>query len=333
MSMHLHRSNQTKVLRSAAVSRCKYCGVPVEWFDRHDGMRIPLTCEFPTRCIPARMRWHVDRGVAYPGHDTSSQYCRIPHPAVCPATDHPDLPPPLQDVVRRLAIRMRTGIDNGTFIPPPVETETETDAESPGPDQVQHVRHVINCHGSLRIGPGPIEELQCIARDSHTEQRCENGICDLTEGRWELTSINPDHATGRQGQQILDLTGGSIWAWHLTDFTVVRRWWAQRCHAHFGTDEPDHVANEFVPFHPLRHDAHVLTQRPDGYDLPGVSDGRHDIRCGPEERVKCATPTCSNSTVTSPHKGWLCWQCEKLQQRRERTHRRWNQLLPDDQPG
>ncbi|WP_226651559.1 DUF6083 domain-containing protein [Streptomyces hydrogenans] len=35
------------------------------------------------------------------------RYCRIPHPAICPAAEHPDLPEELQDVVARLAVRMR----------------------------------------------------------------------------------------------------------------------------------------------------------------------------------------------------------------------------------
>ncbi|MGW9120237.1 DUF6083 domain-containing protein [Streptomyces sp. NPDC055663] len=325
MSIHLHRSNRTKVLRRTATSLCKYCGTPVEWFERHDGLRIPLTCEFPASRIPVRMRWYIDRGVAYPGTDASSGYCRIPHPAICPAVDHPDLPSDLQDVVRRLAVRMRASIESGDFIPF-VETVTEEEVESPGPEQVQPTRHVIDCHGSLRIGPCAIEELQCIARDTLTGQRCETGICDFSEGRWELTDINQQQATGRLGQQVLEITGGSIWVWHLTDFNVVRRWWAQRCHEHFNTDDPDHVANEFVPFHPLRHDAHVLTERPTGYDPQSNGEKRIFIHDGPEQRTECASPSCSNATILSPQEGWLCWRCEELQRRRQRIHQRRNRV-------
>ncbi|WP_406466383.1 DUF6083 domain-containing protein (plasmid) [Streptomyces sp. NBC_00111] len=332
MSMHLHRSNQTKILRQAGVSLCKYCGTPVEWFQRYDALRIPLTNEFPSRRVPASLRWHINRGVAYPGTDASNGYCRIPHPAICPAVDHPDLPPTIQDLVRRLAVRMRTAIERGEFEPfvEPDDPVAAEEVESPGPEKVRQVRHVVGYHSLLRIGPCAIEDLQCIARDEHTEHRCEGRVADLSEGRWERVAINEEQATGRLGQMVLNLTGGSIWVWHLPDFNVSLRWWNQRCHDHFNSPQPDHTENEFVPFHPLRHDAFVLTERPTGYDL-NTEDALLVIHDGPGERTKCAGPSCTNTSVLSPEEGWMCWQCEKLLRRRRAVHQRWGQA-PEEVP-
>ncbi|WP_226652260.1 DUF6083 domain-containing protein [Streptomyces hydrogenans] len=65
--MHLHRSNQTRLLRRLAADRCKYCDTPIEWFERYDSLRIPLSPEFPAGPVPQRMQWHLAKGVAYPG--------------------------------------------------------------------------------------------------------------------------------------------------------------------------------------------------------------------------------------------------------------------------
>lgn len=322
MSMYLHRSTKTTVLRRAGASRCKYCNTPVEWFERYDALKIPLTNEFPSRRVPAKMRWHIERGIAYPGTDAYSGYCRIPHPAICPAVDHPDLPPDIQDLVRVLAVRMRTAIEKGEFTPY-VEPVAQEEVEHPEPEQAQQVRHVIAYGGTLRIGPCAIEGLRCIARDSQTGQRCESAVCDLSEGRWETVSIDEKQATGRQGQMVLNLTGGTIWAWQVADFSIAVRWWRQHCPEHHNSPQPDHVQNEIIPFHPLRHDAYVLTERPADYDL--TPDDRVVIHHGPTTRTTCASPSCSNTTVLTHPTGWLCWQCEKQERRRRRTHQRWGQ--------
>lgn len=322
MSMYLHRSAQTKILRKSGAARCKYCNTPVEWFERYDALRIPLTTEFPTRRIPPKMRWHIERGIAYPGTDASNGYCRIPHPAVCPAFDHPDLPPDIQELVQVLAVRMRTAIERGEFTPY-VEPVAQEEAENPEPEKTQAVRHVIAYGGTLRIGPCAIEDLQCITRDSQTGQRCENAVCDLSEGRWGSVSIDEEQATGRLGQMVLNLTGGNIWAWQVADFNIAVRWWNQHCHEHHNSPEPDHVPSEFVPFHPLRHDAYILTERPTDYDLTPETEDQVVIHNGPAARTTCATPSCSNTSVLAYPDTWHCWQCEKLERYRQRIHTRW----------
>ncbi|MFE4177129.1 DUF6083 domain-containing protein [Streptomyces sp. NPDC056909] len=318
-NLYLHRSNQTKMLRRDAKARCKFCGTSIEFFDRYDGTRIPLTPEFPADSVPPRLRWHVDCGVAFPGRDPRAAYCRIPHPAVCPAVDHPDLPDQVVDVVRVLARRMNQAISNGEFVPYE-EPSTEQEVEHPGPEQTEQVRHIVAYYGVLRIGPCAIEDLQCIAEDQRTGERCEDGVYNADQGRWEEVDIDPQQATGRQGQLVLDVTQGRVWAWHLVDFHVARRWWSQRCEAHFESSRPDAVSNEFVPFHPVRHDAYLLTERPHGYE-PQNASNKIVIHEGPKGSTKCAR--CTNSTGRAVEEGWLCWQCERAEQRRARVHRRW----------
>lgn len=318
--MRLHQSNQTRLLRRSAAARCKYCDTPIEWFERYDALRIPLTPEFPAQRIPVSMRWHVNNGVAYPGGDNSSGFCRVPHPAVCPAVEHEDLPDDLQEVVQLLAVRMRGRIESGEFAPY-IEQPTEEEVSGPEPEETEEVRHVLAYHGTLRIAPCEISELQCVARDRKTKQRCESGVFDLAEGSWEVVDI--PHAPGRQGQAILSATGGQMWVWNVSDFNALRRWWAQRCHHHCQSEEPDHVKNEWLTFHPLRHGDFILTEQPQGYERPKAEGAEIVVHDGPGKRTKCAATDCSNATLTNPPKGWLCWRCEKIEMRRTQVHRRW----------
>ncbi|MCL7430153.1 DUF6083 domain-containing protein [Streptomyces sp. YS415] len=317
-NLHLHRSNYSKLLRRDGSTRCKFCGTPIEFFDRYDGTRIPLTPEFPSRAIPERMRWYLHRGVAYPGSD--GQYCRMPHPAVCPAVKHADLPDKVAEIVKVLAVRMRQAIESGEFTPYD-EAATETDVESPEPEEAEDIRHIVAYHGTLRIGPCAIEDLQCIAVDFRTGERCDNGVYDVDEGEWQQVDIDTTHVAGRAGQMVLDRTQGRVWAWHVNDWQIARRWWTQRCPEHINSTQPDAVDNEFVPFHPVRHDDYILDSRPLGYERQKTEEVIvvHD---GPRGgRTRCAT--CTNSTVATVPEGWLCWQCEKAARRRTRVHRRW----------
>ncbi len=316
-NLYLHRSNQTKLLRSDGRARCRFCGTPIEFFDRYDSTRIPLTPEFPTRAVPQRMRWHLHRGVAYPGSD--GEYCRIPHPAVCPAVDHPELPGELSEIVRVLAVRMQQAIQAGTFIPYQ-EPASEVDVESPEPEQAQDVRHIVAYFGTLRIAPCAIEDLQCIALDRRTGERCENGVYDVGEGAWQKVDIDTSQVAGRQGQMLLDRTQGQVWAWQLKDFHAARRWWSQRCPEHIDSSQPDAVGNEFVPFHPVRHDDFILDNQPTGYEAPQHNE-EVVVHEGPRGRTACAR--CSNSTVADVSEGWLCWQCNRAEKRRARVHQRW----------
>jgi len=326
VSLHLHRSNQTRLLRRTAADRCKFCGTPIEWFERYDTLRIPLSPEFPAQPVPQKMQWHLSKGVAYPGRDPFTGYCRIPHPAICPAADHPDLPEELQEVVSRLAVRMRGRIERGEFAPY-IEPVIEEQVAFPDPDEAQEVRHVISYYGTLRLAPCEVHELRCISTDPRTRERCVNGVFDLDEGKWEEVDI--PYAPGRQGQQILTVTGGRMWAWVVNDFNYLRRWWKQQCLDHFGSGAPDHVTFELIQFHPLLHDDYILTERPEGYDRKpsGEEIVIHDGPTG--DNTVCAGPGCWHSTVGRQPEGWRCWECDRVERRRTRVHRRWAQPASD----
>ncbi|MCZ0982953.1 DUF6083 domain-containing protein [Streptomyces diastatochromogenes] len=319
MSLYLHRSNQTKLLRRNTTDRCKYCSTPIEWFERYDTLRIPLTPELPTSRIPPRMRWHISKGVAYPGGDPQTEFCRIPHPAICPAVPHPDLPDELQDVVTRLAVRMRGRIERGEFVPclAPVEEAAEVSV----PEAVGNIRHVISYYGTLMIAPGEVHDLQCIATHAGTGQRCEASVFDLDEGKWEEVDI--PHAPGRQGQQILSGAGGRMWVWTINDFDCLRRWWKQRCVDHYRSPQPHHVEFELVKFHALIHGDHILTTRPEGYERTTKGE-RLVVHDGPAMDVTvCSNVGCRHSAFGKMEEGWLCWSCERTAKRRARVHRRW----------
>ncbi|MGW7521854.1 DUF6083 domain-containing protein [Streptomyces sp. NPDC054796] len=326
MPMRLDASSHSKLLRRKAAGECRYCGVRVEWFDRFDRTRIPLTTEVPRSQVPERFRWYVDAGVAYPGNDPGgSRYCRIPHPAVCPALEHEGLPEEMADVVARLAVRMRIRIDKGEFVPalPPQEEEAAAVSE-PAPEQKQTLpdqRHIVRYFSYLRLAPGRIEDLRCVAEEDGA--RCPDGVFSADQGRWEQMEM--PHVPGRSGQMLLTQTGGAMWVWSLEglDWGTVSRWLGQRCPAHAdGSSAPDHSASEWEPFHPQRHADFVLAERPEGYDPPRAPEGI-TVHDGPRTTTVCAQDGCFNSTVATVHEGWLCWRCSKRAQRRARTHSRW----------
>ncbi|WP_432038692.1 DUF6083 domain-containing protein [Streptomyces cucumeris] len=324
MNMWLHRANQTSMLRSTGADRCKYCGIRVDWFDRYDTKRIPLTPEIPAKRVPDRFQWHVDKGVAYPGADQrAGGYCRLPHPAVCPAVEHHDMPEELADIVMRLGVRMHNSIARGEFVPAAVP-EAEEEISEPDPEDSQDsdgTRHTISYHGALRLAPCQLEDIQCIAALEDGE-RCPNGILDVDEGRWE--QIGVPYAPGRAGRMILSQSDGKMWVWSLTgDFTTVLRWFKQRCGDHYQhSTVPDHGPRELTEFHVLRHADFIVTQRPEGYDPPPTPES-FTIHEGPRKPQRCVGPGCFNSTVSPVAEEWLCWQCARTAKRRERVHRRW----------
>ncbi|GGT87464.1 DUF6083 domain-containing protein [Streptomyces violascens] len=315
--MRLHRDNQSKLLRGEAAARCKYCGTPIEWFDRHDSGRIPLTPELPARRVPDRFRWHVNVGVAYRGTPADSGYCRIPHTAVCPAVEHTGLPPDIDSIVQMLAVRMRSRIEKGEFAPALVEpTEPAAPAAAKVPEVP--VRHVLRHHTNLQLAPGAIEEVRCIVTEGPADERCPNMIFDLGEGCWERVDV--PYAAGRAGQMVLNSSGGLMWVWSVPEFMHVRRWWKQCCPAHEDVVVADHMGTEWVPFETWRHGEYIVTEQPTGYERPAEEFPIHE---GPRELWRCAEPGCFNSSVHARPEGWLCWKCAQARERRTRTHRRW----------
>ncbi|MFD7921004.1 DUF6083 domain-containing protein [Streptomyces sp. NPDC059740] len=329
MSMRLHQANASTLLRRTGADHCAYCGTPVEWFDRYDTQRIPLTVEVPSRHVPVRFRWHVDKGIAYPGEDArAGGHCRLPHPTVCPALDHTDLPEELVDVVRRLAVRMRARVARGEFTPqpppeqqPPAQPAAARSGDA-GAAAADRVRHTLHYSTVLLLAPCRIEDVRCVAALEDGE-RCPEPIFAVEEGAWERVDV--PYAPGREGQTILSRTGGTMWVWSLraAGFTTVSRWWKQRCTSHDDVaGSPDQCPREWVEFHPLRHSEHIVTDRPQGYDLPPAPADDLTVFDGPRERTRCAESGCSNATVAPVPADWRCWQCVRQARRRAAVHRR-----------
>ncbi|WP_146074938.1 DUF6083 domain-containing protein [Streptomyces sp. Ru73] len=326
MNLWLNPGSSSNRIRSTAVEFCRYCGEAIEWFDRFDRKRIPLTPEVPSKRIPDRFRWHIDGGIAYPGSYAQHMggYCRIPHPAVCPALDHQDLPRILQTYATALGMRIQKRIACGKFTPAAVpdceEEVSEPDPESTGAPE----RHILSFGGALRLAPGPIEDVQCVAADVSSTDRCPEMIFDADEGGWAPVDI--PHAAGREGQMILSQTGGQMWVWSLSSlsFSSARRWLDQHCPNHTEhSTAPDAVEREWVTFHPLRHADYILAKRPSGYALPFNQGEENAIHSSPGKRSICASQGCNNGSLAPVGKDWLCWQCTKVAKRRVQTHRRW----------
>lgn len=330
MAMRLHGASPTKLLRGSAAGRCRDCDLSIEWFDRHDKQRIPLTPEVPSRSVPEPFRWHVNAGIASPGTDPyAPDHCRIPHPAVCPARDHTGLPAAMAQLVGALAVRMRNRITRGEFAPVPdpapnagaTATATADDTVRPAPALDGAVRHVLHYAQTFRLAPGRIEDVRCTAQLGDG-QRCAESVFLADEGTW--TQVDLPHVPGREGQSILSLGDGQMWVWSLQNagFTTVSRWLDQRCpHHEDETLTPGHTDREWETFHPARHSAHLLTSRPHGYDAPTPATvPRPELRRRGRE---CADPTCTNGADWPAPEGWKCWRCAKTAGRRALTERRW----------
>ncbi|AXI78252.1 DUF6083 domain-containing protein [Peterkaempfera bronchialis] len=324
--LRIHQSSASKTLRSNDVDTCRYCGNLIEWFDRWNAARIPLTpMEFPSRAVPPRYAWNVSNGVAHGG--SGGEFCRIPHPAICPALDHDDLDPVLQPLVKALAVRMRTAIAHGTFTPavPEEPAQAEPRAESAA---VRPARHVLMYMGILYLAPGPIDEVRCVAYYDTLGDRCSNPVLEpeAREGSWTQTPI--PSVPGRLGRSAA--FNGTMWVFELSvpDYHSALRWLRQRCSLHHPSG-PDHdaVAPEWAEFQPGTHHAHILRQRPADADihapaLPNLL--RHTAAARPS--TTCAGQGCANASLAPVGPGWLCYQCTAKLKRRQQAERRRQRL-------
>ncbi|MEU1289774.1 DUF6083 domain-containing protein [Kitasatospora sp. NPDC005856] len=310
----IHRGSPSKVLRARAAGRCKWCGNRVAWYDRHDGGRIPLApVKFPSHRVPPRFQWSVDLGMAATG--ALFDWCFLAHPAICPAIEHEGLPQEFEDMVRVLGVRMRKMIDSGEFVPadPPLD-ETEVAEPEPAAAAGADERHVIS-HGSLlRICPGRIEDLRCVAEGA-PGQRCERPVFHADDGRWVEVVIPP--AKGRAGKLIMLTFSGRMWAWEIDplDFREASSWMWQRCLSHASAAEV--YERELVDFSTIRHHDFILRHRPAGYEPAVARREPRTVTGTSSERIICAGDGCHNGTVVEVDDGWLCWRCAPKNRRRQ----------------
>jgi hypothetical protein len=321
-TMWLHRQNHSATLRRDALTRCRYCGLLMEYFTRYDQKRLPVVPKLIRAvAVPARMRWHVMSGVAFPG-DGGSSHCYVPHPAFCPRVEHDDDDLSLAEA--RAVFRRKSDelIASGQFIPDLAPARCEDEVAEQYVQDVGDVRHVIAYGRMLWLAPSRIDTLQCVARADSTGERCRNLVW-TQDGSWEEMEI--PYAPGRAGQQVL-WAGMTMWvfALHTLYPAEFSRWMKQRCPSHDSGYIPDAVPPQWVHFDPLRHDAHILRQRPSGVvgaerDTESVMA---DLRLGPR-RTECATPGCGNGSVSQVPEGWVCSFCQRRRERRDRTHQKW----------
>ncbi|MFJ6382627.1 hypothetical protein ACIQI7_21815 [Kitasatospora sp. NPDC092039] len=219
-------------------------------------------------------------------------------------------------------------INEGAFVPRLRDEAPTEDAAQDAEPEVQAEqppsRHILACASTLRIAPGPIDELCCVALDEDTADRCKRGVFEPDEGQWVQMPV-PAPRTRTRARTAP--AGGPMWVWEvnpLLGYMDSLRWLRQHCAGHHQSEAPDATAVELVDFHPGWHAPYVLRDRPEGFALPAEPAEKPQGR--EHSRVVCAGDDCHNSTVVrGVRPGWLCYVCTRRAGRRTATHRRWQQ--------
>lgn len=322
-TMWLHQANRSTALRRDSLTRCRYCGLLMEYFDRYDHQRIPMVPKpLPVAAIPHRMRWHIAGGVAYPG-DGGEGRCFVPHPAFCPMVEHEDDDLMLAEARAAFRKKSEERIAAGLFIPRPAPARCEAEVAEQHVADAGEVRHVVAYGSLLWLAPGSIDTIRCVARAESTGQRCRKLVSE-DEGRWEEVEI--PYAPGRAGQQVL-WEGLTMWVYglHTLYSDEFSRWMQQRCLSHAAGYQADAVSSQWVIFNSLRHDKYILRERPAGVETRpagGIETALAGIFMQPK-RTTCATDGCVNGSAAPVPEGWICSECTQRSARRERTHKKW----------
>ncbi|NML54742.1 hypothetical protein HHL19_18950 [Streptomyces sp. R302] len=248
----------SRLLRCAQSARCPRCGNRI---DRHTttGPR-PVSLhpgELPTELVPADYRWHLASGVAYPAGD-GSPWCRIAHPAVCPAGTHPaDLPDSLNAISRKLALHTRHLIDTAAFTTPPSPPPITPEEPACRPQ-----RPVVQLLYTRYLAPVPVEDIQCVAQTVR-RTRCATPVLapGTVAGCWTLMPTTPHTQSSRK----LTLAARDIAVYDLTHLSYREqiRWRTQHCPTHAAsTAAPDLALADWEPFDPLLHHPFTATRLP-----------------------------------------------------------------------
>ncbi|MFB6628145.1 DUF6083 domain-containing protein [Streptomyces sp. NPDC056374] len=262
-ALRVAADSPTRLLRTAQHGECRDCGNQVAWHTTITQRAIPFhPAELPTVIVPEPHRWHVASGVAHHADD-GTPWCRITHLTLCPAHTAPQALPPALDTLRqRLALRTRRLLDTGAFTP-----GGQSAVEPPAEDACRPSCPVVQFLYSRYIAARPVEDIQCVAQTVR-RTRCPHPVLapGTTPGRWTLTPATP-HRTSRQ----LSLLAIDIALYDLghLPYSEQLRWRTQRCPAHAAAHAaPDLALAEWEPFDPLRHHAFLATR------LPGSSQHR-----------------------------------------------------------
>lgn len=243
----------TRLLRCGQSGRCRDCGHTVEWYYRPDQRPVPLhPRELPAAAVPENSRWHVSSGIAYPAGD-GSDWCRLPHTALCPARNPEPPIPHLSALRRRMAARTRRRIDAGTFTPRPTTATAEEDI------RCRPARPVVQILGIRYLAAHPVQDIQCLARTTRGRTRCTQPLADPQQpsGTWRLLP-----ATAATGQLALpaDLVM-AVYDLSALPYSEQMRWRAQRCPQH-GFAGAEMALTDWEPFDPLAHHEHIHSRLP-----------------------------------------------------------------------
>ncbi|WUD72095.1 DUF6083 domain-containing protein [Streptomyces sp. NBC_00510] len=265
-SLRIAEDSPSRLLRTAQGARCDFCGNPVEWYQRPGSTAVPLhPVELPAGSVPPGERWHVSSGIAHASHDGSA-WCRVRHHALCPASSAGNRSPLLEEMCRTLALNSRRLQDAGLFTLRPEQPPQAT------PDVP--VRPVVRIIGARYLAPGPLGDLQCVAR-TRARRRCSLPVLDpeALPGTWRLELVDPLLRPGDghlpadpEVMALYDLTG--------LPYAEQLRWHKQRCPTHAAIDEAaDHARTEWEPFDPVRHRLYIRDRLPDPSPAPGRGPG------------------------------------------------------------
>ncbi|MGW0424857.1 DUF6083 domain-containing protein [Streptomyces sp. NPDC003015] len=253
-SLHLAAHSPSRLLRHGHSSICRSCGHRIDIYPRPDQRPIALhPTELTTHSVPATCRWYLSSGIAHP-HDDGSDWCRIPHAALCPAlTPHRPTSPYMNELRRQLAVRTRRLIDTGHLTPTTPAPDTPPAATS------QPARPVVNMLLGRYLAGGPLEHIRCVALTRH-RQRCPQPILtpDSPAGTWRLLPTGPHRRQLPHADTLM-----VVYDLGFLPHTEQRRWRTQRCPAHADlTAAADLTATTWQLFDPLRHAAHIHTRLP-----------------------------------------------------------------------
>ncbi|MFZ4240373.1 hypothetical protein ACOZGD_35060 [Streptomyces murinus] len=183
-----------------------------------------------------------------------------PHPPHSPALHlhRPQpLPPALDDLRRRLALRTRRLLDAGALNPSAPATATGAACRPERP--------VVQLRYDRYLAARPIENIQCVAQTRH-RTRCPQPVLDPTiPGHWTLTPTAPH----RRRQSALPATDIAVYDLSSLPCTEQLRWRTQRCTTHaVTTGAADLALAEWEPFDRLKHHAHLVTRLPQAARQP-----------------------------------------------------------------
>ncbi|MFE5974375.1 DUF6083 domain-containing protein [Streptomyces sp. NPDC056460] len=256
-ALRVATDSPTRLLCTAQRVECRDCGNRIDWHATITRQAVPLhPAELPTAIVPESHRWHVASGIAHHAGD-GTPWCRIAHTTLCPARTTPQvLPPSLESLRQRLALRTRRLLDTGAFTP-----GEQLAAVPPAEDICRPTRPFVQILCARYIAARPVEDIRCVAQTVR-RTRCSHHVLapGTTPGRWTLASTALHHF---RRHPTLPKAGIALYDLGHLPYSEQLRWRTQRCPAHAAAHgAPDLALAEWEPFDPLRHHVLLATRLP-----------------------------------------------------------------------